>query len=64
MFELNQTSAYEPPPLWGCQHNWMLIGSPIVTWTSGGTGDKPPENAPAMQKRQCLNCGGFEWIGV
>lgn len=64
MFDRNQTSAYEPYPLWGCEHNWMLIGGPIVKWASGYTDDNPPVDSPAIQKRQCLKCGGFEWISI
>jgi len=60
MSELN--SAYEPPPLQKCQHNWMLIGCPVQTWSAAGTGGEPPDDAPTRQKRQCLICGGFEWI--
>jgi len=58
---LNSNTVYEPPPQWGCKHNWILIGYPILTWVTNEAGEKMHDGAPIMQKRQCLNCGGVEW---
>ena len=53
-------SAYEPAPLYGCNHIWVNEGHPVVTWYSGGANTTPPPGAPLLQKRRCVTCGGFE----
>ena len=61
MYELNQTSAFEPAPAWDCDHVWALVGIPAKMWASDSTGSAPPAGAPAYQKRRCLRCGGVDW---
>ena len=64
MFELNNTSVYEPIPAWGCVHNWMNIDKPVKYWVSSSTVSPAPDNAPIKQKRKCLICGGVEWHDI
>ena len=54
-------SEFEPYPVWDCNHEWMYIGPTVVSWIGTGTNDKPPDNAPLMQKVKCLKCHGYSW---
>ena len=74
MIELNYTTANEPLPVFSCEHIWMNIGCPLKIWMSADTsiwmsidtnaniGNPLAERT--MQKRQCLKCGGYEWVPV
>ena len=52
-------TAYEPPPLWDCQHIWMNVNLPFRSWISNSSDSECPESVPYEQKQQCTICGGF-----
>ena len=64
MDELNKTSALEPPPVWGCNHNWIFIGPRVSLWTTTNTSATANNASGAIRKRKCVNCGGYEWADV
>jgi len=57
-------SAFEPPPLWDCPHEWMNVDLPYKRWSSISTCYGVPKDAPIIQKRQCLKCHGVECVPV
>lgn len=53
-------NVYEPAPCPWCEHQWMNVGLPVITYASNSTMDEPPKEAPVTQKRQCLLCHGVQ----
>jgi hypothetical protein len=48
-----------PMPLWSCDHAWKTVGRRYAIWTSTGTVDTPPPDAPQYAECVCMKCGGY-----
>lgn len=48
-----------PFPRWDCNHRWKVVGIQYTTWTSAGTNDSPPPDAPRYAECVCMICGGY-----
>jgi hypothetical protein len=62
--KMSDTTNYEPPPTWGCNHSWMNVNPAYRIFASDNSNQTCLDNIPYMQKQQCIICGGYRTIEV